>query len=73
MVTESEIYFVADFNSMTLIFDAIVLRGLQSRLLFPCGPAQSKDFQINVVSRYKSLRVSAQLQRGYRGPSRYYL
>ena len=73
MATESEIYFVADFHSMALLFDAIVLRGLQSRLLFTCGSAKSSNFQINLLSRYKSFRVSAQLQRGYRGSSRYYL
>ena len=34
-------------------FDAIVLRGLQSRVLLRC--AKSSNFQINGLSRYKSL------------------
>ena len=36
-------------------FDAIVLRGLQSRVLLSCGCAKSSNFQINGLSRYKSL------------------
>ena len=70
MVTDNEIYFVADFHSMNL---QSTVYSLQSRLLFSCGSAKSSNFQINAFSRYKSLRISAQLQRSYRDPSLHYL
>ena len=58
MVTESEIYFVADFHSTTLPFDAIVLRGIQSRLLFSCGLVDLPNHQFSKLTQFLDINRS---------------